>query len=573
MEAAATNNAALAALVAAASSAAKDAAVAASAAALNAKEAAATASAAALSAKEAAATSAAASLDAKDAAALAVAAGKVVAAAVAAMQASKKRKFHLIEDHPSGNGDFFIDNQDDPPGNVDLISCLPDAVLGTIVSLLPTKDGVRTQAISRRWRPIWRSAPLNLADGCDLYRKGARTSDLVPMILSQHPGPAHRFSICIYDNYHDEVGAWLTSQALDNLQELELTYSRGWLHRERPVYLLPPSAFRFAPTLRVAKLSGCHLPDSIVQLSLKFPFLKQLSLVQVSSSEDVFQTIFSGCPALESLVLINNFGMARLCISSAQTIKSIGFCSDRRNKGVFLQELVVEDAPCLERLLPLNPTNGPPIIRIISAPKLKILGMLSGDIAQLQLGTNVFQKMIAVGLTTEIHTVRILVLCSAHLNLDTVLNFLKCFPFLEKLYFNFQPGMGMDTVQMHDPLEPIECLELHLKQVVLKNYDGTITSCIDFTKFFVLNAKVLKEMKITLAYHRQHKWFAKQRSLLQIKNRASRDAQIELKCGTSVFVARSSDTHDLSMADPFDVPSSACSKCTELMRKKSLLLR
>jgi hypothetical protein len=129
----------------------------------------------------------------------------------------------------------------------------------------------------------------------------------------------------------------------------------------------------------------------------------------------------------------------------------------------------------------------------------------------------------------------------------------------------------MNKAQKYDPLDPVECLELHLKEVVLKNYEGTIWSCIDFTKFLLLNAKVLKEMVITLPYHRQHKWFANQRRLLQIENKASRDAQIEMKCGTTVNIARR-DTHDLSMADPFDVPSNECSKCMELMRKKSLLL-
>jgi hypothetical protein len=227
------------------------------------------------------------------------------------------------------------------------------------------------------------------------WRRGPGTIDLIPMILAKHPGPARRFCVRVYiSDCYDKIGGWLSSQALDNLQELELTYEYHLWDQDREnrqVYLLPSSAYRFAPTLCVAKLSGCHLPDSVVQLSLEFPCLKQLTLNEVTASEEALQSIFSGCLALESLLLRDNFGSGPVLRISSQTVKSIGFSADQRRKGVFLQELVIEDAPCLERLLPLNPTNGPPTIRIMSAAKLKILGTLSGDIAELQLGTTVFQ--------------------------------------------------------------------------------------------------------------------------------------------------------------------------------------
>jgi hypothetical protein len=300
------------------------------------------------------------------------------------MQASKKRKFNLIED----DQDTPESEEVDDGGSVDLISRLPDAVLCSIVPLLPTKEAARTQAISRRWHPLWRSAPLNLV--ADFDSKSEGTIDLISKILSEHPGPARRFSfsLCISE-CSDKIEGWLNSQALNNLQELELTYYRLFDDREK-LYPLPLSVYRFAPTLRLAKFQGCHFPDLIATLSLKFPCLKQLTMETVTISEDALQSFFSGCPALESLELKKNLGIGRLCISS-QSLKSLGFSSGWRNEGVLLQELVIEDAPCLERLLPLDPEHGPATIRIISAPKLKILGVLSEDISELHFGTTVFQ--------------------------------------------------------------------------------------------------------------------------------------------------------------------------------------
>ncbi|CAO2190044.1 unnamed protein product [Urochloa humidicola] len=108
---------------------------------------------------------------------------------------------------------------------VDRISHLPDGVLGDIVSLLPSKDGARTQILSSRWRPIWRSAPLNLdLIGPDFTGKRPNAAD-VSRILSAHQGPGRRF--CTRDMYHGNrdgsaaLDRWFQSSALDKLQELK----------------------------------------------------------------------------------------------------------------------------------------------------------------------------------------------------------------------------------------------------------------------------------------------------------------------------------------------------------------
>ncbi|KAK1696674.1 hypothetical protein QYE76_013371 [Lolium multiflorum] len=466
----------------------------------------------------------------------------------AAMCYSKKRTFHQIDDGGSGGG-----NRDDR-GNLDFISALPDEVLGSIITLLPTEDGARTQAISRRWLPLWRSAPLNLVVDFEMRLKQAKIIGSVSntnrklvasvsKILSGHRGPARRLSlnllcatnvpVCGWERKIDE---WLRSQALDGLQELDFKEISG----------MPLSVFRFAPTLLFARFTFCSFPKSISTLRLNFPCLKQLSMYGVTITEDGLHSLLSGCTALESLKL-QFCGISGLCISS-QTLRSFAF---HRDYGQNILQLVIKDAPSLERLLPLYPCTGRVAIQVICAPKLEILGLLSEGISKVQFGTTIFEKMIAVSLTTKIHTMKVLVLESVGPNLDAVLDFLKCFPCLVRLYVISLPTKDMDNVRKYDPLDPIECLEHHLKKVVLMNYDGNKRPSVDFAKFFVLNTKLLKDMEIEVLNHRNDKWMVNHRKQLCVEKRASRDARIELKISTKKSNILSMDTHDLSMFDPF----------------------
>ncbi|KAM0835780.1 hypothetical protein ACQ4PT_062730 [Festuca glaucescens] len=223
----------------------------------------------------------------------------------------------------------------------------------------------------------------------------------------------------------------------------------------------------------------------------------------------------------------------------------------RYSKKHILQ-LVIKDAPSLERLLPLYPEWGRVMIQVIRAPKLEVLGLLFEGLSKVQFGTTIFEKMIAISLTTKIHTMKVLVLDSIGPNLNAVVDFLKCFPCLVRLYVISHPTKDMNNARMYDPLDPIECLELHLKKVVLMNYNGSKRPSVEFAKFFVLNSKLLKEMEIEVLNNRNDKWMANQRKQLCVNNRASRDARIELKIGTKKSDLPKMDTHDLSMADPFE---------------------
>jgi hypothetical protein len=278
----------------------------------------------------------------------------------------------------------------------DLISNLPDAILGTIISLLPTKDGARTQTLARRWRPLWRSAPLNL-DAADICYNDFKQFSIVSRILSDHPGPARRFAFKgirlhkvkkTYAEDAAQIESWFRSRALDGLQELDIAFSvlEYRYGKSEKRYPLPLSVLRLASTLIMASIGSCDFPKEITH-SLNFPLLKQLNLWRVSISEDVFSKVLSGCHVLEILILSEIRDVGGLCISSTTLRIIVVSYLLFDGKG----ELVIKEAPCLERLLLNSSGLGAEIIRVVRAPKIEILGLLSPCIPEIEIANIVFQ--------------------------------------------------------------------------------------------------------------------------------------------------------------------------------------
>ncbi|CAL5089868.1 unnamed protein product [Urochloa decumbens] len=512
--------------------------------------------------------------------------------------------------------------QELPPGedggDPDLISRLPDELLGSIITLLPTKDGGRTQILARRWRPLWRSAPLNLdADftggntttGYDYYYE--RVASKLLKLLSAHEAPVRRFSLnlnCRGSGGLDRsIESFLQSPRIRDVKEFEL-YVRGEL---------PPCLVSFSPAaLRVLcvcshteipSLTACTLSfPSLKQLSLvdvtisesalcgvlsrcpvletllldnivcalrvlsvcletkipsltacmlNFPSLKQLSLVYVNISESALRGLLSRCPVLVTLLLDNICGARRVQISS-RTLRSVGVSSCGYSSEAGLEELMIVDAPLLEMLIPRVPSNRL-VIRVIHAPRLRTLGYLHDDIPRLQLGTMHFQKMVLVRPSDAMRSVKILGLLTAP-NLDFVTGLLKCFPCVEKLHIvSYTQMIHKNNAKSYAPLE---CLDQHLKQVQIINYEEK-RSDVSFIKFFVLNARVLESMKFVVRRDKCGvKWVARQHNKLQVNDRASQAARFEFEADCSrgsSSVVHMKHIHDLAM-DPFDRSLCTC---------------
>lgn len=369
-----------------------------------------------------------------------------------------------------------------------------------------------------------------------------------PGILSEHPGPARRFDFrltCIFPTKREyaknvaQIESWFHSRSLDNLEELHIFFPI--LCGAAP-YPLPTSVLRFTSTVVMATAGYCDVPDEIAP-SLNFPILKHLTLRHVNISVDAFHGVLSACHVLETLSLLENVYNGSLHISS-RNLRSICFSNCFMGKN----ELVIEDTPHLERLL--CPCLDGETIRVNRAPKLEILGPLSPRISSIQIANLIFQGLVPTSFNNLICTVKVLALQFSCADLNAVLDVLRFFPCLEKLYvmWNKYLNTEMNNVRHYDPLDPIECLETHLKTLVLKNYKGDKQD-VSFAKFFVLNAKVLNEIKFGVSAKFDEKWVADQHRLLGVESEASPDFEFK-HC--SYYLNRHSGTHDLSIADPFN---------------------
>lgn len=127
--------------------------------------------------------------------------------------------------------------------------------------------------------------------------------------------------------------------------------------------------------------------------------------------------------------------------------------------------------------------------------------------------------------------------------------------------------MKMKHVLQYNSHDPIECLEIHLREIYLNDYRG-ITPDINFANFFVLNARVLKVMRFAIRNCHKNEWWVSQRKRLLVKKKGSAEAAFEFgryvvhmdTFGKAYFdkfgqgCAKTVIMPVLSVADPFAAP-------------------
>ncbi|XP_062014797.1 F-box protein At4g09920-like [Rosa rugosa] len=166
-----------------------------------------------------------------------------------------------------------------------------------ILSLLPTKDAIRTSILSKRWEHLWTSLPQFQFDEGPLLKRYLLVNAMDRALLFRGPAniEAFGFSFTVLGDSH-RVNAWISAIVKWNVEELSISLQII----DEPV-LLPDSLFTSA-TLVVLDLDmPCVFK---VPRTICFSSLKCLSLKSVVFSDDYLtQQLFSGFPILEDLSL------------------------------------------------------------------------------------------------------------------------------------------------------------------------------------------------------------------------------------------------------------------------------
>ncbi|TVU07295.1 hypothetical protein EJB05_47344 [Eragrostis curvula] len=416
---------------------------------------------------------------------------------------------HVIPDLPvSVDGDLCI-LFDADGGGVDRLSRLPDSLLGNIVSRLPIKDAARTAALSRRWRPIWCSAPLVLVDAHLLpasedqipkhvdHAESSAVAAAVSRILATHPGPIRfvHITCCYMNEFPGQFVRWLKHLAVKGVQELFLI-NRPW-PLESLVKHMPATIFSMA-TLTRLYLGFWRFPDTAsLPRGAAFPYLRELSLCSVVIEPRDIDFVLARSPVLHTLCIHGHlFPSLRLRLVS-QSLQCVQLLA------VDVETIAVVDAPRLERLI-VSKRESSCKINIGRAPSLRLFGFVELGNDVLQVGNTVIKAGTPAKPSAMVLSVKILALqvrfgvCN---DVKTLPNFLRCFPNLETLHIHSKEATestGRLGLKFWQESGAIECVQSRITMLGFHDFRGG-RSELALLRFFVESSQKLKALVVAFA--------------------------------------------------------------------------
>ncbi|KAL2498992.1 putative F-box/fbd/LRR-repeat protein [Abeliophyllum distichum] len=180
-------------------------------------------------------------------------------------------------------------------GNVevegDQISCLPDAILSHILSLIPLKSAVQTSILSKRWTNLW-TFITNIEFEEEVVN-ATRSVYMVDSVLSRCTSKQiDRFSLVVnVDVDFEHVKAWANDAVGRNVRELRLKRS-----------IMPQCIFTCKTLTFLELVSDILFHRNNIPTSFDLPNLKTLRTCLLYPKV-LANKLFSSCPILEDLTI------------------------------------------------------------------------------------------------------------------------------------------------------------------------------------------------------------------------------------------------------------------------------
>ena len=212
--------------------------------------------------------------------------------------------------------------------NIKCLHNLPEEILRYILSLLPTKDAIRTSVLCKRWEYLWTSIPNLHFNGLELAKRKHFMNFVERVLLLRDSSDIKTFTLyCDVLRDASHVSAWISAAVRRNVQQL---YIRLCNFRER--FSLPHSLFTCMTLTELELEMPCilKLPPTICFTNLKALNFSYVTFTKEHSTEK----LFSGLPVLEELDLQNCYWVNLKVVSiSAPKLLLIRIVDDRENQN------------------------------------------------------------------------------------------------------------------------------------------------------------------------------------------------------------------------------------------------
>uniref|UniRef100_A0ACD6A8P2 Uncharacterized protein n=1 Tax=Avena sativa TaxID=4498 RepID=A0ACD6A8P2_AVESA len=260
------------------------------------------------------------------------------------------------------------------------LSALNDDLLQEIITCLPVMEAARTVVLAKRWRYLWRSAPLFLDDG-DLPEP-ARDA-VVPRVLAEHQGQFCSVSLadCRPTSLDRELPGW--PRLLVDKQTQRLHLNNRLPRNQIDISPHVPADILRCGSLEELLLGFWTFPVDLSHgVGIFLPNLLELTLIMVVISDEVLEHLITACTALEILEFTSITPKRVHLRSQSLRCALVGLSR--------VEDFAVVDAPLLERLVLYLPGTAVRV-KIGYATNLRVLGHLDTRVHRLQIRDIVIQ--------------------------------------------------------------------------------------------------------------------------------------------------------------------------------------